>query len=97
MQEEYNPDIMTLTDEDGKEHVFEVLDAIDFEGTRYMAVVPYADGSAEQLEEDANLIIMRVGEEDGEEYVDIVDDDEEFYEVGEVFSKRLQEWFDVEE
>ena len=39
---------------------------------------------------------MRVGEENGEEYLDIVDDDEEFYNVGEIFARRLSELYDVE-
>ena len=48
------------------------------------------------LEEDANLIIMRVGEEDGEEYLDVVDDDEELYEVSDMFARRLEELYDID-
>ena len=58
--------------------------------------VPYAEDSTEQLEEDANLIIMRVGEEDGEEYLDVVDDDEELYEVSDMFARRLEELYDID-
>ncbi len=43
-----------LTDEDGKEFSFEVIDAADYNDERYLAVVPYAEDSTEQLEEDAN-------------------------------------------
>ena len=56
----------------------------------------YAEDSTEQLEEDANLIIMRVGEEDGEEYLDVVDDDEELYEVSDMFARRLEELYDID-
>ncbi|MFQ9681742.1 MAG: DUF1292 domain-containing protein [Ruthenibacterium lactatiformans] len=59
-------------------------------------MVPYAEDSTEQLEEDANLIIMRVGEEDGEEYLDVVDDDEELYEVSDMFARRLEELYDID-
>ena len=59
--DDYSPDLITLTDEDGKEFSFEVIDAADYNDERYLAVVPYAEDSTEQLEEDANLIIMRVG------------------------------------
>ena len=59
-------------------------------------MVPYAEDSTEQLEEDANLIIMRVGEEDGEEYLDVVDDDEELYEVSDMFARRLEELYDTD-
>ena len=94
--DDYSPDLITLTDEDGKEFSFEVIDAADYTDERYLAVVPYAEDSTEQLEEDANLIIMRVGEEDGEEYLDVVDDDEELYEVSDMFARRLEELYDID-
>ena len=43
-----------------------------------------------------NLVIMKVVEEDGEEFLDIVDDDEEFYEVGDLFAERLGDLYDVD-
>lgn len=94
--DDYSPDLITLTDEDGKEFSFEVIDVADYNDERYLAVVPYAEDSTEQLEEDANLIIMRVGEEDGEEYLDVVDDDEELYEVSDMFARRLEELYDID-
>lgn len=94
--DDYSPDLITLTDEDGKEFSFEVIAAADYNDERYLAVVPYAEDSTEQLEEDANLIIMRVGEEDGEEYLDVVDDDEELYEVSDMFARRLEELYDID-
>ncbi|MEG1010997.1 MAG: DUF1292 domain-containing protein [Ruthenibacterium sp.] len=96
LDEDYEPDIITLSDEDGKEYNFEVIDAADYNDERYMAVVPYAEDSAELLEEDANLIIMKVNEEDGEEYLDVVDDDEELMEVGNMFAKRLSDVYDID-
>lgn len=96
LPEDYSPDILTLTDEDGKEFSFEVIDAADYNDERYLAVVPYAEDSKEKLEEDASLILMRVGEENGEEYLDIVEDDEELYEVSELFAHRLEELYDID-
>lgn len=100
MLEENTPDLMTLEDEDGVEHTFEVIDAVDYNGERYLAVVPYAETEEEAqaaLEEDAELIIMRVGEENGEEYLDIVEDDEELYNVGDIFAQRLEEMYDIDD
>lgn len=95
--EDYEPDIITLEDEDGKEFSFEVIDAADYNETRYLAVVPYAENSAEQLEENADLILMRVEEDEkGEEYLDVVEDDEELYEVGNMFAGRLKDLFDID-
>ena len=45
--EEYTPDILTLEDEAGQEHVFEVIDAIDHDGEHYLAVVPYVETEEE--------------------------------------------------
>ena len=94
--DDYSPDLSPRTDEDGTEFRFEVIDAADYNDERDLAVVPYAEDSTEQLEEDANLIIMRVGEEDGEEYLDVVDDDEELYEVSDMFARRLEELYDID-
>ena len=94
--DDYSPDIITLEDEEGNEFSFEVIDAADYIDTRYLAVVPYKDNAAEQLEEDSNLILMRVGEEDGEEYLDVVEDDNEVYEVGAMFAERLSELYDID-
>lgn len=94
--DDYEPDIITLSDEDGKEFNFEVIDAADYNGERYMAVVPYAEDSAEMLEEDANLIIMKVQADGDEEYLDVVDDDEELVEVGNMFAQRLAEVYDID-
>lgn len=94
---EYSPDLITLEDEDGNEHTFEVIDAADYQEERYLALVPYNEDPSATLEEDANLILMRVCEEDGEEYLDVVEDDEEFYNVGEMFANRLREVYDIED
>ncbi|MGN0975769.1 MAG: DUF1292 domain-containing protein [Gemmiger sp.] len=93
---EYGPDLITLEDENGKECTFEVVDATDIKGTHYLAVVPYAQ-DPENLSEEAVLIIMRVGTDDQGEYMDIVDDDNELYEVSRVFEERLREQFDIDD
>lgn len=46
--DDYSPDLITLTDEDGKEFSFEVIDAADYNDERYLAVVPYAEDSTER-------------------------------------------------
>lgn len=96
MEEEYEPDLLTLEDEDGNEHTFEVVDAADYNGSRYLAVVLYEEDPAARLEEDAEMMIMRVAELDGEEVLDIVEDDEELYEVSRVFYKRLSEVYNID-
>ena len=64
--------------------------------SRYMAVVPYQE-DPESLEEDAELILMRIGTDEDGEYMDIVDDDEELIRVGKVFEERLKAMFDIDD
>ena len=61
-EEEYQPDLMTLEDEDGNEVTFEVIDALDHKGVHYLAVVEYAEDE-EDVNEDAQLVILSVGED----------------------------------
>ena len=96
MELDYTPDLITLEDEKGVEHQCEVIDAADYNNARYLAVVPYVADPEQMLEQDAQLVIMRVAEENGEEFLDIVDDDDELAAVSEVFAARLEELYDIE-
>ena len=96
MLEEAAPDLLTLEDEDGKEVTFEVIDATEVNGTRYLAVIPYQE-DPESVQEDAELILMRIGTDDEGEYMDIVDDDEELITVGKVFEERLRAMYDIDD
>ena len=96
MLEEAAPDLLTLEDEDGKEVTFEVIDATEVNGTRYLAVILYQE-DPESLQEDAELILMRIGTDDEGEYMDIVDDDEELITVGKVFEERLRAMYDIDD
>ena len=96
MLEEAAPDLLTLEDDDGKEVNFEVIDATEVNGTRYLAVIPYQE-DPESLQEDAELILMRIGTDDEGEYMDIVDDDEELITVGKVFEERLRAMYDIDD
>ena len=94
--EEDQPDLMTLEDEDGNEITFEVIDALDHKGVHYLAAVEYAEDE-EDVNEDAQLVILSVGEDDEGEYLDVVDDDELLLELGKLFEERLSDEYDIEE
>lgn len=94
--EDYEPDLITLSDEDGNEYTFEVIDAADLNDTRYLAMVPYAEDDSTLLEEDLDLILMRVSEEDGEEFLDEVEDEKELFEVSNMFAERLSDLYDID-
>ncbi len=98
MDSEYNPDIVSVVDEEGKEHVFEELDRIETDKGRYVALLPMYDDPQEMLEDDGELIILKVEEDDdGDTYLCPIEDEEEFNEVGEAFEERLSDMFDFED
>lgn len=97
MNEEYTPDIVSIVDEDGKEHIFEELDRIETDDGRYVALLPLPESPDKKTEGDDELIILKVEEENGETYLCPIEDDEEFNEVGSAFEERLAEMFDFEE
>ena len=83
MLQEAQPDLLTLEDEDGKECTFEVIDATEVNGTRYLAVIPYQE-DPESLDEEAELdddeellTVGKVFEERLRAMYDIDDDDVE--------------------
>ncbi len=97
MDEAYNPDIVSVVDEDGTEHIFEELDRIETDDARYVALLPVYDDAEEILDDDGELIILRVTEEDGETYLEPIEDDEEFNRIGAAFEERLSDLFDITE
>ena len=97
MDEAYNPDIVSVVDEDGTEHIFEELDRIETDDARYVALLPVYDEAEEILDDDGELIILRVTGEDGETYLEPIEDDEEFNRIGAAFEERLADLFDITE
>ncbi len=93
---EYNPDILTLADDDGKEYTFEVLDAIETDSGRYLALLPTFEDPKKMLEDSGELVIVKVGEEDGEEYFYEIEDDDEYETVADAFVDRLEDFFEID-
>ena len=98
MEKEYNPDIVSVVDEEGKEHVFEELDRIETDDGRYVALLPMYDDPQEMLDDSGELIILKVEEDDdADTYLCPIEDEDEFNEIGQAFEERLSELFDFDE
>ena len=95
-EQEYNPDLITVQDDDGNEIVFEELDRIETDQGRYVAMLPTFDTEEEMLESDNELIILRVIEEGEETFLAPIEDDEEFDEVAEIFEERLADLYEID-
>lgn len=94
---DYNPDIVTLQDDDGKEYTFEVLDAIETDDGRYLAMLPVYDDPQQQLDDSGELVVVKAEEENGEEYFTDIEDDDEYETVSEAFVERLRDFFEIDE
>ena len=97
MAEEYNPDIISLEDDDGKEYTFEELDRIETDESRYIALLPVYDDPKAMLDDNGELVILRVVEENGEEFFEDIEDDDEYDMIVDAFTDRLQDLFEIEE
>ena len=97
MAEEYTPEIFTLTDEEGNEHEFELMDIMEQDGTVYYALVPYTEDPDAMIEEDTELVILKVGEENGEEFLATIDNDEEYERIGNIFIERISQMLEGED
>ena len=97
MSEEFNPDLVSVIDENGVEHVFEELDRIETDTAKYVALLPVYDEAEEILDDDGELIILKVIEEDGETYLEPIEDEKLFNKIGEIFEERLEDLFEFNE
>lgn len=95
--EEYTPDLITIIDEEGNEHLFEELDRVETETGKYVALLPFYENLDENEDEEDELIILKVTEENDEVILEPIEDEKEFDEVGEIFEERLAELFDFDE
>lgn len=97
MNSEFGNDILTLQDEDGVEHTFEVLDQYDDGEKKYIALSPIYDSADDMLADSGDLVIMQVCEEDGEEFLETVEDEDELDAIADIFMKRLEDNYDFED
>ncbi len=96
-EQDFSPDIVTLTDEDGVDHNFELVDSLEDGGVIYCALIAGAD-DPDLLEGDGNLVIMKaMTDENGEEYLELIEDDDEFDRISEIFMERLSDLYEFEE
>lgn len=93
MDNEYAPDLITLVDEDGIEHNFEILDVIEENGTEYYALMPTFENSEEALQDSGEYYILEAVEEDNEQQLAEVMDEELRQRLSNIFEERFNEMF----
>ena len=96
-EENFGNNIVSVVDEEGVEHTFEELDRIETDDGRYIALLPIYNEAEEILDGDGELIILSVVEdEDGETYLEPIEDDALFNAIGKIFEERLEDVFEFD-
>lgn len=95
LKEDYNPDIVSVIDEDGVEHIFEELDRIETDDARYVALLPVFDEAEDVIDDDGEIIVLKVEEEEnGDTYLCPIEDNKEFLAIQKIFEERLADLFE---
>ena len=97
MNNEFGADLITLIDDEGVEHEFEILDEIDNDDGVFYALLPTFDDPQSELESEGTYYIFEVIEEDGEEQLAEVEDDELLDKLADIFESRFEELYEDED
>ncbi len=93
MQDDFGADLLTLVDDEGKEHEFEVLDVIDNEEGCFYALQPTYDDPQEKVEAEGTYYIFEAVEENGEQELAEVENDVLLDKLAKQFEARFEEFF----
>lgn len=96
-EEIYEPDLLSVTDEDGNEIVFELLERYETDDDVYVAITEYHDTTEEIVDADYEVIILKVvNDENGDEYLEEIQDEMEYEQVSDILMAMVEKKYDVE-
>jgi uncharacterized protein YrzB (UPF0473 family) len=90
MSEENN--VITLVDDDGNEHRFDLLNIVEVDEIRYAVMIPEGAELEGSDEEEEEAVIFRIEtDDDGEEVLVDIEDDVEFEKVCDYLDQMMEE------
>lgn len=95
-EEYYEPDILSVTDENGNEILFELLERYESDDDVYVAITRYYDTDEEIVNGDYEVIILKVENDGDEEYLTEIEDEMEYEQVSDILMAKVEEKYDVE-
>ncbi len=95
IENEEDDEIITLIDDEGRMSKFEVLDAIETDEGRFVALLPLASFDADSG--IGEYIILQVVDVDGEEELAEIEDEELLEALADVFEERFDDIYETEE
>ncbi|MDQ5983707.1 MAG: hypothetical protein RUMPE_00733 [Eubacteriales bacterium SKADARSKE-1] len=97
MSNEFSPDLMTLIDDEGQEHLFEILDVIENEKGCFYALLPKSNVEEDNILESANYYIFEVIDGDDEPLLAEVEDSKLLESLERMFEAHFEELYDENE
>ncbi|MBR6407928.1 MAG: DUF1292 domain-containing protein [Clostridia bacterium] len=94
---DYEADLISVLDDEGNEHEFEIIDTIDIDDRHYVALLPLIDPDEDIADDADEAVVFEVVEEDGEEILATIDDDAEFDKVVAIFEERFNDLYEDDE
>ena len=88
MNNEYNPDLVTLISDEGEEIEFEILDIIENDEGKFYILYPYYADPADAVNDPGEYYIFEVQEIDGEEELAEIEDDEKLDRIAAIFEEN---------
>ncbi|MGN1123198.1 MAG: DUF1292 domain-containing protein [Eubacterium sp.] len=96
-EEYYEPDIISVSDEDGNELLFELLERYETDEDVYVAITRYYETDEEIVDGDYEVIILKVeNDENGDEYLAEIEDEIEFEQISDILMAMVEKKYDVE-
>lgn len=93
MNEEFEADLLTLIDDEGVEHEFEIIDELENDDGHFMALVPTVQDAEDPSADAETYYIFEVVEIDGEEQLQEIDDDDLLNQIADIFENRFNDAF----
>ncbi|UZT81980.1 DUF1292 domain-containing protein [Caproicibacterium sp. BJN0003] len=94
MNDEYGPDLLTLVDDEGKEHEFEVLDVIDNDDGTFYALLPTFEDPQQKLDAEGTYYIFQSIDNNGEEELAEIEDQDLLDRLASQFEAHFSELYD---
>lgn len=95
MNSDFAPDLMTLIDDEGKEHLFEILDSLENESGTFYALFPQNDKTDDDLESDCNYYIFEAIDDNGEQMLAEVEDPALLNSLAKTFESHFEDLYEI--
>lgn len=97
MKNEFSADFITLIDDEGVEHSFEILDIIENDDGCFYALLPSNNNGRNNTEEYSSYYIFEAIEENGEQVLAEVEDDNLLEKLSQAFETKFEDLYEYNE